>query len=461
MASRLPSSNDAQDGATSQFPHTSPVPMETDDIELEAPTLAQQQNHPQNFMNPREATIEPIAADIYEDNDPRKLFGTSQLPLEREFEEQVSAVSAAKPVSSFISSNTPFHECETNVKQLVKRFENADESEREKGNGSVAKLKEDSPMTSIDLSLPAQRCSSRNLQQLDWQKEELMQAENNVEELRRLAMIRVTSMEILRLSKPQTVCRSQKCARYERIDGKEALIYRVCHKDCYLDENGKLDGCAVFLGSSSTLVGVCTECSCHIYDHERIPYEQRITTKSLDNPQKLASETNAAEMKKSSIRKFERLINGYQKESNYILFAMATFSVFLAENGITQKTNLFEQHLQKLIVAEEKKMKSVTGVDADEFNRLLELSVTYEDICKQFVHQRDSVKISLDELQEIRQKLFSLPLNGAMIAQIFDIHVETNHQDYEATVTRCEKSMFQKIRGGVKKLFSIFGGSTK
>ncbi|CAJ0951354.1 unnamed protein product, partial [Mesorhabditis belari] len=87
-------------------------------------------------------------------------------------------------------------------------------------------------------------------------------------------------------------------------------------------------------------------------------------------------------------------------------------------------------------------MKSVAGVDAEEFNRLLELSVTYGDICKQFVHQRDSEKISLDELQEIRQKLFSLPLNGAMIAHIFDIHVKTDHQDYEATVTRCEKLMF-------------------
>ncbi|CAJ0951288.1 unnamed protein product, partial [Mesorhabditis belari] len=488
-------------------------------------------NDPQSFMN-RETTIGPIAADIYEDITPRKLSGTSQLPLGREFEEQ-DVVSAAKPLSSFISSNTPFHECQTNVQQLVKQFEKAPnpdwpsnlsydlkpiqmkfpsafeaptyedsqfsensryrqisnsnqksyyptiETERENGNGSVAKPKEDSLMTPIGLRLSAQRSSSRlldhaararphntsdtlsinetrtwiyqlidpilkacamiqrNLQQLDRQKEELMQAENNVEELRRLATIRVTSMEILPLSMPQTVCRSQKCAKYERIDGKEALIYRVCHKDCSLGDIGKLDECAVFNYKS------CNKCFCHINAHERIPYEQRITIKSLENPQKLASEANAAEVKKTSIRKFERLINGYQKESNYILVAMATFSAFLAENGITQKTNLFEQHLQKLIVAEDKKMRSVAGVDADEFNRLLELSVTYGDICKQFVHQRDPAKISLYELQEIRQKLFSLPLNGAMIAQIFDIHVKTDHQDYEATVTRCEKSMFQ------------------
>ncbi|CAJ0951340.1 unnamed protein product, partial [Mesorhabditis belari] len=289
----------------------------------------------------------------------------------------------------------------------------------------------------IDPILKACTMIQRNLQQLDWQKEELMQAENNVEELRRLATIRVTSIEILALSIPETVCRSQKCAKYERIGGKETLIYRVCHKDCKPGDNGKLDGCAVFRG------GFCIKCSCHLDDHERISYEQRITTKSLENPQKLASEANAAKMKKNSIRKFERLINGYQKESNYILFAMATFSAFIAENGITQKTNLFEQHLQKLIVAEEKKMKSVAGVEADEFHRLRDLKVTYGDICKQFFPQRDSAKISLDELQEIRQKLFSLPLNGAIIAEIFDIHVKTDHQDYEATVTRCEKSMFQ------------------
>ncbi|CAJ0917652.1 unnamed protein product, partial [Mesorhabditis belari] len=586
MVSRLPSSNDAQDAATPQFPHTSPVPMETDDIELEAPTLPlarksdtdqrnavdslngrqdvnlireaqlnahninarlqdlspeQQElylktfsknlwredkqddfskrplekavddfilldlsveippiensqssdcnssNDPQSFLN-RETTSGPIAADIYKDNNPRKLFGTSQLPLEREFEEQ-DVVSAVKPLSSFTSSNTSFHGCQTNVQQLVKQFEKAPntdwpprlsydlkstqiksppafeaptyedsqcsensryrqisdsnqksyyptiETERENGNGSVAELKEYSPMTPIGLGFSAQRGSS----ELDWQKEELMQAENNVEELRRLATIRVTSMEILPLSMPQTVCRSQKCAKYERIDGKETLIYRVCHKDCKLGDNRKRDGCMVFN------YNFCNKCSCHINDHERISYEQRITTKSLENPQKLASEANAAEMKKSSIRKFERLISGFQKESNYILVAMATFSAFLAENGITQKTNLFEQHLQKLIVAEDKKMRSVAGVDADEFNRLLELSVTYGDICKQFVHQRDPAKISLDELQEIRQKLFSLPLNGAMIAQIFDIHVKTDHQDYEATVTRCQKSMFQSM----------------
>ncbi|CAJ0951267.1 unnamed protein product, partial [Mesorhabditis belari] len=172
----------------------------------------------------------------------------------------------------------------------------------------------------IDPILKACTMIQRNLQQLDWQKKELMQAENNVEELRRLATIRVTSIEILQLSMPQTVCRSQKCARYERIDGKEALIYRVCHKDCKLSDIGKLDGCAVFHGCR-----FCTECSCHINDHERISYEQRMTTKSLENPQKLASDANAAEMKKTSIRKIERLINGYQKESNYILFAMTTF----------------------------------------------------------------------------------------------------------------------------------------
>ncbi|CAJ0917752.1 unnamed protein product, partial [Mesorhabditis belari] len=561
------------DDANSQFPHTSPVPMETDDIELEAPTLPEQQanfkrlNFPeemeemdasngvqrkndcnQHFDTPlarkfdsdqrnavdslngdqdtnliREAqlnahninarlqdlspeqqelylktlsknlwredkqdenTIEEntIAADIYEDNNSRKLFGTSQISrktnIDRKFEDQ-DVVSAAKPKFSFSSSSASFHECQTNVQQLGRQFEKAVESEREKENEAVAKL-EDPLITTIRLSLSAQRYSSRlldhaararphntsdtlsinetrtwiyqlidpilkactmiqrNLQQLDWQKKELMQAESNVEELRRLATIRVTSIEILQLSMPQTVCRSQKCARYERIDGKEALIYRVCHKDCKLSDIGKLDGCAVFHGCR-----FCTECSCHINDHERISYEQRMTTKSLENPQKLASEANAAEMKKISIRNMQRLIDGYQKESNYILFAMATFSAFLAENGITQKTNLFEQHLQKLIVAEEKKMKSVAGVDADEFNRLLELSVTYEDICKQFVHQRDTAKISLDELQEIRQKLFSMPLNGAMIAQIFDIHVKTDHQDYEATVARCEKSMFQ------------------
>ncbi|CAJ0917723.1 unnamed protein product, partial [Mesorhabditis belari] len=506
-------------------------------IETKQPSDCNSSNDPQNFMNPRENTIGPIVADIYEDNNPRKLFGTSQISqksnIDRKFEDQ-DVVSAAKPKFSFISSNTSFHECQTNVQQLVKQFEKAPnsdwpprltydlkptqmkfppafeaptyedsqlsensrygqisnsnqksyyttiETERENGNGSVAKPKEDSLMTPIGLRLSAQRSSSRlldhaararphhtsdtlsinetrtwiyqlidpilkactmiqrNLLDLDQQKEELMQAENNVEELRRLATIRVTSMEILTLSMPQTVCRSQKCARYERIDGKEELIYRVCHKDCKLSDNERLDECAVF-GRNQ----LCTECSCHINDHERISYEQRMTTKSLENPQKLASQANAAEMKKSSIRKLQRLIDGYQKESNYILFAMATFSGFLAWNGITQKTNLFEQHLQKLIVAEEKKMKSVAGVDADEFNQLLELSVTYGDICKQFVYQRDSAKISLDALQEIRQKLFSLPLNGAMIAQIFDIHVKTDHQDYEATVTRCEKSMFQ------------------
>ncbi|CAJ0951332.1 unnamed protein product, partial [Mesorhabditis belari] len=550
-ANELSEENDA----TSQFPHASPVPMEMNDIELEAPTLTEQQNFPeqmeemdasngvqrkngcnqhfdtpvarksdpdqQNAVDPfkrhqdvnliREAQlnahninarlqdlspeqaklflntlsknlwreekqddfskkplekavddfilldpsdeIPPIEtkqpSDYNSSNDPQR---TSQLPLQREFEEQ-DVVSAAKPLSSFITSSASFHECHTNVQPLVKQIEKVVESEREKGNGSVAKLKEDSPMTPIDLSWPAQRCSSRNLQQLDWQKEELMQAENNVEELRRLAMIRVTSIEILQLSMPQTVCRSQKCARYERIDGKETLIYRVCHKDCKLGDNGKRDGCAVFRD------GFCTECPCHITDHERISYEQEITIKSLENPQKLASEANAAEMKKTAIRKFERFINGYQKESNYILFAMATFSAFLAENGITQKTNLFEQHLQKLIVAEEKRMKSLAGVDEDEFNGLLKLSVTYGDICKQFVHQRDSAKISLDKLQEIRQMLFSLPLNGAMIAQIFDIHVKTDHQDYEATVTRCEKSMFQLLattENTARFFYSIF-----
>uniref|UniRef100_A0A914YN52 G domain-containing protein n=1 Tax=Panagrolaimus superbus TaxID=310955 RepID=A0A914YN52_9BILA len=73
-----------------------------------------------------------------------------------------------------------------------------------------------------------------NMQKLEERINELESIESNIEDLQKRAAVPITSLEIKRLNKPQTVCASRKCVQYEKIGGNLQTIYKtVCHKDCF------------------------------------------------------------------------------------------------------------------------------------------------------------------------------------------------------------------------------------
>ncbi|CAJ0949467.1 unnamed protein product, partial [Mesorhabditis belari] len=240
----------------------------------------------------------------------------------------------------------------------------------------------------------------QKIQLLDEQRVELYKVESKYKKLR--------------ASKPRTVC--EKCFTYEMIDGKQEPVNLTCHRSCALCEKDSTVSCPAF----SRYGQCCPKCGCDVGDPKRIFLT---TTKKIP--------------------RIENLIDEYQGEFDFVLKAMSTFSVFLQNNGITLKGNLFEKHLQKFILAEKKKHKRT---DSDRLHQLNSLSISYQNVYITILREKKH-KIGLEKLQDIRQKLFSLPHTGGNIAETFVSCIKGGHQDFAATVTKCEESTFQKWLG--------------
>uniref|UniRef100_A0A914P8P6 AIG1-type G domain-containing protein n=1 Tax=Panagrolaimus davidi TaxID=227884 RepID=A0A914P8P6_9BILA len=303
-----------------------------------------------------------------------------------------------------------------------------------------------------------------NVQQLDERIRELHSLENNIEYLQKRSAIPITALETRKMDKPQTVCASLKCVSYEMIDGNLQEIYKtVCHKPCYLEfsESSQffdpnLENCIIFYKDK------CNKCGCQVADHKRMIYEQRIVMKHLETQKlrnTLASEVDASKIKKRLIRDCEKMVNGYKNELDFVLYAMANFSIFLTQNGISHKSDIFEKYLENLIEGEEKMLHQIPNSCNKKHIRMVSLLMLYQDTRQKLLNEKASTPISLTEIQDIRQKLFSMPLTGSKIAEIFDIHVEVENNEHAGNVTRCDtkSAISQCVNWTKNKMSSFFG----
>jgi GTPase SAR1 family protein len=308
-----------------------------------------------------------------------------------------------------------------------------------------------------------------NLEKLEERIQELQSIKNNIEDLQKRTAVPIISLEIIKLQRPQTVCASDKCVKYEKISGNLQPIYKtICHKDCFIlnGDPSKIPDPALKSCLAFNLKGKCIKCSCDITEHRRIFYEQRIVTKYMEALKNvLLSQKDASEMKKKIIKDVKERIETYKREFNFIMTAMAKFSLFLNQNGIRQQSDIFENHIENLVECEKKVAKSVPGYDDQKYYRLADFLMYYRDIRGKVINKKPTTKLSLIDIQDIRQKLFSMTLTGPKISEIFDIHVEVEENDYAENITRCDKetviaqstSWYKTIKKG---LSSIFGSSS-
>uniref|UniRef100_A0AC34GNX2 G domain-containing protein n=1 Tax=Panagrolaimus sp. ES5 TaxID=591445 RepID=A0AC34GNX2_9BILA len=306
-----------------------------------------------------------------------------------------------------------------------------------------------------------------NLCKLEDQIRDFETTNENIVDLQKQSAIPITSLEIVRLDEPQTVCTNEKCVAYETIDGNLQQIYKtVCHKNCTLpasDTTQKHDPnlkfCAAFRGDK------CLECNCNIDNHIRIFYHHRIITRHLEAQavqNALTSEIDASKFKQQMIRKCQQMINGYTKEMNFVLFAMANFSIFLTQNGISQKADIFEGYLQNSIETEKKMLHSVQNYNNKKHTRMVSLLNAYQDTRNKIIVNKSRAAISLIEIQDIRQKLFSLPLTGTKIAEIFNIHVEVDNNEHVEKITKCDtKSIIRQCYDWTASTVSSLFGRRK
>uniref|UniRef100_A0AC35GCA2 G domain-containing protein n=1 Tax=Panagrolaimus sp. PS1159 TaxID=55785 RepID=A0AC35GCA2_9BILA len=283
-----------------------------------------------------------------------------------------------------------------------------------------------------------------NLQQLEERIRELESMENNIEELQKRAAVPIVTLEVIHLESPQTVCRSEKCISYENVSGIMQPIYKtVCHKNCNIFggdatqfPDPALYNCEAFNYNK------CKKCGCHLNQHGRIFYEQRLVTNRLEvqaMQNSVHSQQDAAKLKRKMINRSEKMIDGFTQEFYFLMNAMSKFSFFLFQNGISHKSDIFENHIQRLIESEEKMIKNVRHCDERKYYRFVNLLMSYRDIREKTYYKNFAYNISLAEIQDIRQKLFSMPLTGSKIAEVFDIHVKADKHDYVHDITHFDK----------------------
>ncbi|CAJ0948007.1 unnamed protein product, partial [Mesorhabditis belari] len=296
----------------------------------------------------------------------------------------------------------------------------------------------------IDPLLNISSVIQENIRQLDIQKEQLEKSESIVE-LRQLVTIRITTLENIKLENPYIVCSSPKCVGYETINGTVAPIYRqVCHKE-YPSVHAENEA-ELALHAAFKTENLCKKCGCGAEAHQRIIYQQKLKVVPVDNPQKfLENETNASKLKKRLVEKVDALRYAYNKELDYTLFGMARFSLFLTRNAITMsaKANIFKQRLEKLLDIELAKVSRVRDADRTRYNQLIQLLHVYLTMYEK--QQKTIQHTSIEELQNIRQKLFTMSHFGSKIGEVFAINVDVDHQNFAAEVVPCNKSMRHQI----------------
>uniref|UniRef100_A0AC34GTQ5 G domain-containing protein n=1 Tax=Panagrolaimus sp. ES5 TaxID=591445 RepID=A0AC34GTQ5_9BILA len=287
-----------------------------------------------------------------------------------------------------------------------------------------------------------------NIHHLNEQIRELESTNYNISDLHQRTAIPIFTLEIIPLKDPQTVCTNKRCICITQIDGRQEIIYKtVCHKPCYLPIKGRgfdlnLEHCAAFIGEK------CTVCRCYRYEHKRILYEQKLVkngfkTHALQNA--LDSQKDASKIKKHLICECRQTIQAQENENGFAMHAMAKFSLFLFQNGITQKIDIFQTHLENLIQEQKKLLQNVHHYDKQRYVQLKKILAQYRTIRENVTQARKNEYMTLFEIQDIRQQLFALPLNGQQIAQLFNIYVEVDKNDYEEGITRCDKKNIIKL----------------
>ncbi|CAJ0948003.1 unnamed protein product, partial [Mesorhabditis belari] len=300
-----------------------------------------------------------------------------------------------------------------------------------------------------------------NIRQLDIQKKQLEKS-LSIEELRQLATIRITTLENIKLENPYIVCSSPKCVGYETINGTVAPVYRqVCHEEypsVHPENEAELALHAAFKTGN-----LCKKCGCGAEAHQRIIYQQKLKVVPVANPQKfLENETNADKLKKRLVEKVDALRHAYSKELDYTLFGMAVFSLFLTRNAITTsaKANIFKQRLEKLLSIELAKVsradrtRSILHADRTRYDQLVELLLVYLMVYEK--QQEMFQHTTIEELQNIRQKLFTMSHFGSKIGKVFAINVDVDHQNFAAEVVPCNRSIKQWAFLGRKQVLKAF-----
>ncbi|CAF3791038.1 unnamed protein product [Rotaria sp. Silwood1] len=222
-----------------------------------------------------------------------------------------------------------------------------------------------------------------------------------------------------------TVCVSEKCTEIINVNGEQRIDYKSnCHVGCSLHR--VVQECIghpiIKRCRALKQTGSCRKCGCHWTKHMHITYqyERNLTYIEIDN-------SNSLQTPKSIMTIIDKRISDLRNEETSIRRICVKLSLFLKQNSITPFNDDIIEYLQHFI-NEEKKKKS-TGIDNTDVIKGLEKMI--KDYTEEFQLFNSSISSQnnltstdefdnaskIDEIFNLVQKLYDLPINGKLIEE--------------------------------------------
>ncbi|RYP54447.1 hypothetical protein DL768_000753 [Monosporascus sp. mg162] len=240
-------------------------------------------------------------------------------------------------------------------------------------------------------------------------------------------------IELHRLPRPRTVCKSPACVDFRDVGGVKRPIYKsLCHDPCYLKGvteevvgHAGLIRCSAFAGRSKCRTATCGH---HWREHMHMWYSQEekmVTAVDLEVQSKLQKSTSKFEARKTVMQGLEKDLARHQKELEEIRNAASQFGVFLKRNSITPYNDAMISYLDALI-KDEQNLIGFHNSQGDALpgnkKRLKGLAKSkseYQARIKALENQMtssDNIEL-LDEqgVEDMVKKLYSLPLWGSRL----------------------------------------------
>uniref|UniRef100_A0AC34FEW1 G domain-containing protein n=1 Tax=Panagrolaimus sp. ES5 TaxID=591445 RepID=A0AC34FEW1_9BILA len=237
------------------------------------------------------------------------------------------------------------------------------------------------------------------------------------------------------LDMPRTVCTEKKCITVQKIAGTNQFttyFKQICHRTCHLTnvqlniqpEPG-LANCKAMRRQEN-----CQECGCHHRMHMHIKYDQQTVLKRNAISERLASLKRATSATASISLK--NILNDLEKEQRVVTETLVQFGAFLSSNAILEYNNNVEEWINMEIrkneaIAETTNSRAVID----------RLEAVKKDYKKQHKDLNDTIKqskgksvIGTGNVVELQRQLFSLPLYGEKLKELYNKSYETNVKHY-------------------------------
>ena len=291
----------------------------------------------------------------------------------------------------------------------------------------------------LELAKPIAEISQNiqtNIKLASDKKKELQNGNFDLEDLKKRLQITQIGLEPNLLGYPRTVCTDPSCTRVITIGESTKVDYVThCHPHCYLDgvkqeciNNVELKQCACMSNN------VCKVCSHDWSVHMHISYENKqVEVQVVDtNIQSMIDQKcDTHKLIEASIDSIQDLIKELEEEQREIINISAKFARFTHKNAIAVFNDDLDAYLDLLIREEESKRQS--GAQNDQVlaglrnvkQNYIEQKKIFTTTLQQNVADDE---ISSEDIDDLIDELFNLPLNGATIKSVVDTLKSSRHK---------------------------------